>query len=242
MRRGEGCGYMVQSAAVEDILQAVETRGHLASLAARLMAQEPSRLDQLPAMRKAREKLDASISKLSRFDQLNDCVTRLAQAANKEFHAAILASCGNDYVSYACGQISRLPMLAVGSMVFDRSVDRTPDQFEHGIFRLRLGNAQHLVVRETFESGDPVRAQGVMRERSHTMIEYIPTFEKRGKSLAVAHLVAFSAADPLTPRAWSFSLRSPVFALAVSWDPCPWRRLHPSSRSGRRAALPCRSF
>ena len=42
--------------------------------------------------------------------------------------------------------------------------------------------------------------------------------------------------------AWSFSLRSPVFVLAVSSDPCPWHHLRSSSQSGRRAALPCRSF
>ncbi|MXY34494.1 MAG: GntR family transcriptional regulator [Boseongicola sp. SB0664_bin_43] len=201
IRRGEGRGYMVQSPTVEDILQAVEVRGHLESLAARLMAQEPSRFDQLPTMRRAMEQIDASVSELSRLGQLNDFVTRQAQAANKEFHAAILTSCGNEYVSYACKQISHLPMLAVGSMVFDRSVDKTPDQFERGLFRLRLGNAQHQVICDAIESGDPVRAEGMMREHSHTMIEYIQTFEKRGKSLTVADLVAFSAADPPPPAA-----------------------------------------
>ena len=201
IRRGEGRGYMVQSPTVEDILQAVEVRGHLESLAARLMAQEPSRIDHLPTMQQAMEKLDASISELSRLGQLNDYVTRQAQAANKEFHTAILKSCGNDYVCYACEQISHLPMLAVGSMVFDRSVDATPEQFERGIFRLRLGNAQHQVICDAIESGDPVRAEGMMREHSHTMIEYIQTFEKRDRSLTVADLVAFSAADPLTPAA-----------------------------------------
>ena len=201
IKRGEGRGYMVRSPTVEDIIQAVEVRGHLESLAARLMAQESNRFDYLPTMQRAMEKLDAAIGELTRLGQLNDYVTRKAQAANKEFHSTVLASCGNDYVNYTCQQISHLPMLAVGSMVFDRSVDDTPDQFERGIFRLRLGNAQHQVICEAIESGDPVRAEGMMREHSHTMIEYIQTFEKRDKSLTVADLVAFSGADPLPPTA-----------------------------------------
>ena len=48
IRRGEGRGYRVQSPTVEDILQAVEVRGHLESLAARLFAQRADRTNFLP--------------------------------------------------------------------------------------------------------------------------------------------------------------------------------------------------
>ena len=48
---------------------------------------------------------------------------------------------------------------------------------ERGLIRLRLGSAQNLVIFEAIEKGDPVRAEGMMREHSHTMIEYIKTFE-----------------------------------------------------------------
>ena len=33
----------------------------------------------------------------------------------------------------------------------------------------------------------------MMREHSHTMIEYIQTFEKKGADLTVADLIAFSS-------------------------------------------------
>lgn len=197
--RGEGRGYLVRSPKVEDILQAVEVRGHLESFAARLMAQSPDRAEFLPAMRDAISILDNSIKQLEKLGRLDDSVTRRAQTANKEFHSAILRSCGNDYVSYCCEQISHLPMLAVGTMVFDRSVGDTPDQFERGMFRLHLGNAQHQVIAEAIENGDPVRAEGMMREHSHTMIEYIQTFEKTDKSLTVADLIAYSGTDGLGP-------------------------------------------
>ncbi|XYK79015.1 MAG: GntR family transcriptional regulator [Labrenzia sp.] len=191
--RGEGRGYIVQSPNVADILQAVQVRGHLESLAARLMAQEEDRKNHLPNMVRAIETIDTSISSLRRLGRLDDKVIREAQAANKLFHTTILAACGNDYIGYTCEQISHLPMLAVGSMVFDRTADETPDHFERGMFRLQFGNAQHQVICEAVEKGDPVRAEGMMREHSHTMIEYIQTFEKRNDSLTVADLVAYSA-------------------------------------------------
>lgn len=62
-------------------------------------------------------------------------------------------------------------MLVAGSMVFDRSVDKTPDRIERGNFRPRLGNAKCQVICRATVSGGPVRANGMMRELSHAMIE-----------------------------------------------------------------------
>ncbi len=191
IQRGEGRGYTVQSPTVADILQAVQVRGHLESLAARLMAQAKDRANHLPAMAAAIDTLDEQIS-LGRIDEP---MIHKMQAANKIFHTTILDGCGNDYVGFTCKQISHLPMLAAGSMVFDRSVLDTPERMERGLFRLRLGNAQHKVIYEAIEQGDAVRAEGMMREHANTMIEYIETFEKRDGRLTVFDLVAYSAAD-----------------------------------------------
>jgi len=121
------------------------------------------------------------------------------QAANKVFYTTILEACGNDYVGFTCQQISHLPMFAAGSMVFDRAVHDSPDQIERGLFRLKIWNAQHQVIFEAIEHGDAVRAEGMMREHSNTMIEYNETFEKRGQGLTVSDLVSYSAADPDLP-------------------------------------------
>ncbi len=53
----------------------------------------------------------------------------------------------------------------------------------------------------TIASGDPVRAEDMMRERSQATIEHVQTFERRGRSVAVADPVAFSAAGPRPPAA-----------------------------------------
>lgn len=195
IRRSDGRGYFVHSPNLAEILQAVQVRGHLESLAARLMAQVPDREEHLPGMARAIETID----QLLRTGSLDDAMIRKAQAANKVFHTTILAACGNSYVGYTCSQISHLPMLAVGSMVFDRTVRDTPGNLERGLFRLGIGNAQHQVIYDAIEKGDPVRAEGMMREHSYTMIEYIQTFEKRDKNLTVADLVAYSSIDSFPP-------------------------------------------
>ena len=195
IQRGEGRGYTVQSPTVADIAQAVQVRGHLESLAARLMAQSESRFEHLPMMAQA---IDAMNEQLE-LGRIDEPMIHKMRSANKLFHSTILTACGNDYVNFTCRQISHLPMLAVGSMVFDRSVLDTPENMERGLFRLRIGNGQHQVIYDSIKSGDAVRAEAMMREHANVMIEYIDMFEKRGEKLSVYDLVAYSAADAEMP-------------------------------------------
>ena len=188
IRRGEGRGYTIQTPTVDEILQAVQVRGHLESLAARLMAQKDDREKHLPQLELAIE----TISEVSESGNLDEASKRKAQAANRIFHTTILRNCGNNYVGFACEQISHLPMLAPGSMVFDRSGGKTDEQRERSLVRLQLGNAQHQVIYEAIQKGDAVRAEGMMREHSHTMIDYIRTFERKDNSLALRDLVSYS--------------------------------------------------
>lgn len=196
IRRSEGRGYLVQSPTVDDILQAVIVRGHLESLAARLMAQNPDRFAHLPQMTRAIDMQGAANDELARIGRLDEAVTRKAQAWNKAFHSTILNACGNAYVGYTCQQISHLPMLAVGSMVFERSFDETPENFERGILGLRIAISQHRIIHDAIEKGDAVRAEGMMREHAYTMVEYIQKLQRRGGKLSVADLIAYSAAEP----------------------------------------------
>ena len=191
IRRSEGRGYKVFSPTVDDILQAVQVRGHLESLAARLMAQSETRTQHLPKMAQAIDSIDTIL----RAGEMDDGARSDAQAANKVFHTTILQACGNSYVGFTCQQISHLPMLEAGSMVFDRSAIEAPDQVQSGLFRLQLGNAQHQVIYEAIEKGDAVRAEGMMREHSHTMLDYIRTFERKDNSLALSDLIAYSSGE-----------------------------------------------
>lgn len=188
IRRSEGRGYFVNAPKVSDILQAVLVRGHLESLAARLMAQSPGRDNVMPTLEAAIEKIDGFISA----GKMDDATLRAMQKQNAIFHKTILNSCGNEFVGFTCSRISHLPMLEVGSMVFDRGVLSTKEGVERSLFRLQVGNSQHKVIFEAIQSGDAVRAEGMMREHSNTMVEYIKVFEKRNEDLTIKDLIGYS--------------------------------------------------
>lgn len=195
IRRSEGRGYYVNAPKVADILQAVQVRGHLESLAARLMAQSPGRHNQLPILEAAIDEIDRLVS----VGIMDDQSLRLMQKQNAIFHKTVLDGCGNDFVGFTCSRISHLPMLEVGSMVFDRQVLSTPEGMERSLFRLKLGNSQHKVIFEAIQSGDAVRAEGVMREHSNTMVEYIRMFEKRNEELTIKDLIGYSGLSVMRP-------------------------------------------
>ncbi|WP_273507916.1 GntR family transcriptional regulator [Planktotalea frisia] len=188
IRRSEGRGYFVNAPKVNDVLQAVQVRGHLESLAARLMAQSPGRHNALHVLEAAIEKIGAIVSA----GKMDDASIRAMQKQNAVFHKTILDSCGNDFIGFTCSRISHIPMLEVGAMVFDRQVLSTKEGKERSLFRLQLGNSQHQVIFEAIQSGDAVRAEGVMREHSNTMVEYIKVFEKRNEELTIKDLIGYS--------------------------------------------------
>ena len=195
IRKSEGRGYFVKSPKVEDILQAVQVRGHLESLAARLMAQSPGKHNLLPNLEKAIDTIDNWVDSA----KSDDASLKQLQQSNALFHKTILDGCGNDFVGFSCEQISHLPMLEVGSMVFDKQVLSTPEGKERSRFRLQLGNSQHKVIFEAIQRGDAVRAEGMMREHSNTMVEYIEMFEKRSEELTLTDLISYSGLDVTSP-------------------------------------------
>ena len=188
IRRSEGRGYFVNAPNVNDVLQAVQVRGHLESLAGRLMAQSSDRFSTLPIFEEAIEEIDRLIS----VGKMYHASIRLMQKQNAVFHKTILECCGNDFIGFTCSRISHMPMLEVGAMVFDRQVLSTKEGKERSNFRLKLGNSQHKVIFEAIQKGDAVRAEGVMREHSNTMIEYIQVFEKRKEKLTIKDLIDYS--------------------------------------------------
>lgn len=195
IRRNKGRGYFVNSPSVADILQAVAVRGHLESLAARLMAQSAGRHNVMATLEPVIDEIDRLIG----LGRLDDPTIRLMQHQNATFHQVILEGCGNDFVGFTCNRISHLPLLEVGSMAFDRQVLSTKDGVESSLFRLKLGNSQHKVIFEAIQNGDAVRAEGMMREHSNTMIEYIKVFEKRNGAMTMDDLIGYSGISAVRP-------------------------------------------
>lgn len=188
VNRNGGRGYFVKRLDIADILQAVLVRGHLESLAARLMAQSDNRMEGIAKLKLAVEEIDRLIAN----GELDDRSLQKLQQQNALFHATILEYCGNEFVGFTCSRISHLPMLEVGAMMFDKQVLSTTQGREKSLFRLKLGNSQHRVILEAIQNGDAVRAEGMMREHANTMIEYIEMFEKRNETLTISDMIGYS--------------------------------------------------
>lgn len=195
IRRAGGRGYYVNNPTVQDILQAVQVRGNLEAMAARLMAQSSGRHNLVHDLEKAIDAIDEWI----KVGKADDASLRQLQQHNALFHKTILEGCGNDFIGFTCNQISHLPMLEVGSMVFDKHVLTTSEGIDRSLFRLKLGNSQHKVIFESIQRGDAVRAEGMMREHSNTMVEYIEIFEKRNEELTLTDLISYSGLDVTSP-------------------------------------------
>ena len=105
IRRSEGRGYFVNAPKVNDVLQAVQVRGHLESLAARLMAQSPDRHSTLPILEAAIEKSDSLVSagKMDHASIRVPCRNRM-QCFTKRFWtvAAMILSALRVVVSVTC--------------------------------------------------------------------------------------------------------------------------------------------
>lgn len=195
VRRADGRGYFVKNPSVQDIRQAVQVRGNLEAMAARLMAQSDGRHNAVHKLEHGIEAIDAWI----KIGKMDDSSLRQLQNYNALFHKTILDSCGNDFIGFTCRQISHLPMLEAGAMMFDKQVLSSSEGIERSIFRLKLGNSQHKVICEAIQRGDAVRAEGMMREHSYTMVEYIELFEKRNEQLTLADLISYSGLDVTSP-------------------------------------------
>ena len=51
------------------------------------------------------------------------------------------------------------------------------------------------VIFEAIQAGDAVRAEGVMREHSNAMVEYIEVFERRSADLTITDLISYTGYD-----------------------------------------------
>jgi len=162
IKKREGRGYTIQKIQLDDISKAFDVRGVLEGLAAKLLAQEGIRDDTDGYLKNAiiamQEALDSDFPATQK-------VTRY-QENNTIFHETIMRHCNNGYVKYSFDRLESLPLVKLGTVVFDNNnVDKE-------MIRLRLGNAQHLLIYDAIKKRDAQRAETIMREHANQTILY----------------------------------------------------------------------
>jgi GntR family transcriptional regulator, vanillate catabolism transcriptional regulator len=168
-------GYAVKAFSKDEIFDAIELRGMLEGLAARLAAERgtaPSRLRDLKdCLREfddllAKGELDA--------DDFSEYI-RL----NAHYHAMIHEACGSAIVQRQIERAAALPFASPSGFVMAQSV------FPEARLILRISQDQHRCIVEAIENREGARAEALMREHAHMARRNFELILKTKASLAL---------------------------------------------------------
>ncbi len=166
IKKRDGRGFTIQDFDLDDISKAFEVRGILEGLAAATLARQGLAEDVAARLNEAIDAMDRAIasdaamaSRVSRY-----------QDGNMAFHETIMRDCGNEFVGFAFDRLGTLPMIQLGTLVFN--ADRPQDE----LLRLKFGNMQHKLILDAIAKGDAQRAEGLMREHANQALVYSTLF------------------------------------------------------------------
>jgi GntR family transcriptional regulator of vanillate catabolism len=149
-------GYKVRRFSVADILDAIEVRGTMEGLAARLAAERgapPALMDQA---RECAAGIDA-VLKPSRFDER---AFEGYVAGNERFHELLAEMAGSAVVARQLERVVSLPFASPNAFMSVQAA--TPDARE----TLLVAQDQHYQVLDAIERREGARAEAIMREHA----------------------------------------------------------------------------
>lgn len=162
IKKRRGRGFTVQAIQMEDIADGFEVRGVLEGLGARVMAKRGASDEAIKLLTHCVDAIDAILDGDKPADQ------KIAdyQEMNTQFHEAIMDNCGNTYVRFVFARLEKLPMLKLGTVIFNN------ERQQQEIMRLRLGNLQHRLILHAITKRDGQRAETMMREHVNQTLLY----------------------------------------------------------------------
>jgi len=169
-------GFVVREFTTQEIMDAVEVRGVLEGLAARMLAEQgpPRRLVQ--SLHECLREGDEIVAK--RFLTASD-EARYGEM-NRKFHSLIVHGAGSKVIADAVERNSRIPFVAPSTIAFARvDVHRMYDL-------LKYANDQHHAIVQALEHSEGERAANLLSEHAHkTKARVILTQTARGSNIAV---------------------------------------------------------
>lgn len=151
-------GFVVRAFTPQEIMDAIDVRGVLEGLAARMLAEQgpPRRLIQslYECLREGDEifaKRHLVESDEARYGEMN-----------KQFHSLIIQGAGSRVIAEALERNGRIPFAAAHAIAFDK-VD-LPGMYE----ALRFSHRQHHAIVQALENGEGARVAALMFEHAYT--------------------------------------------------------------------------
>jgi len=183
-------GFVVRAFTPQEIMDAIDVRGVLEGLAARMLAEQgpPRRL--LYSLHECLREGDEIFAKghLVQSDE-----ARYGDV-NKQFHSLIVQGAGSKVVAEAIERNGRIPFAAAHAIAFDR-VD-LPRMYES----LKYYHRQHHAIVQALENGEGARVAALMFEHSSGAKESINLTRTSSRSGAAnAEVLPFGQRDGNTP-------------------------------------------
>lgn len=149
-------GYLVRSFTEADIFDAIEVRGTIEALAARMAAERGVARPMLDAMKDCLAQIDIAL------DQAVADVEHLSKYAefNAQFHSLMMEASGSHVVQRALSRVVSLPFASPNAFVLAQA--KIPGSFEI----LRTAQGQHRDIVEAIEARSSARVEALVKEHS----------------------------------------------------------------------------
>ncbi len=149
-------GFRVRSFTLEDVSHAIEVRGELEGMAARLAGERGLAPEADRKLADLIAQMDAVLA-----DGLTGPEGRARWIEfNAAFHDGLIAASGNAILAGSIADLSRMPLVSARALVFDQS------DAEGSLDRLTAAQADHRAVLEALRARQGSRAAHIMREHA----------------------------------------------------------------------------
>jgi GntR family transcriptional regulator, vanillate catabolism transcriptional regulator len=156
-------GFVVRAFSLEDIWDAIETRGVLEGAAARFAAERLEHGSELEQLREYRNEMDAMIRKDGEPDTFAepdiDSFARYLDL-NEAFHSEIVTLAKSPMLRRALDRVTSVPFASPSAMLYARSkLPRAPQVYA-------ISHEHHRAIVEAIEQKHGTRAEALAREHS----------------------------------------------------------------------------
>jgi GntR family transcriptional regulator of vanillate catabolism len=151
-----GGGYALRTFSERDVADAIELRGTVEGLAARLAAERGAPAVVLAEARRCVERIDAVLAQ----PRLNDKAFGRYVELNRRFHALLSELAGSAVIARELERVTNLPFASPSAFVLvQANSERSRDM-------LVVAQDQHREVLDAIENRQGARAEAIMREHS----------------------------------------------------------------------------
>jgi len=155
-------GYVVRSFSMEDVADAIETRGLLEGLAARRIAERGAPPELIDALKKCLSEGDAIVAK-RRFEAADE---QSYGEMNGRFHALIVEGSGSRILADTLARNDHVPFASARAVALSKDMAALLPVMSYA-------HRQHHAIVQALEKGEGARVEALMREHATPVKEVL---------------------------------------------------------------------